>query len=162
MNKKEAKKLLEQGKKVRGKNWSENEYIFLDEDGRLRNQDNELEVLDYNKVEYEEYIKIKNDEISNWDLTMKLLNNNKSEIHIIRNIDGLTLFITSNCIPKDKIYILSKVNDIKDNQTIKEYINSMTIYNFMLFYEGLKDLLESIQDSKIKYEKLIEEYQKES
>lgn len=77
MNKKEAKKLLEQGKKVRGKNWSENEYIFLDEDGRLRNQDNELEVLDYNKVEYEEYIKIKNDEISNWDLTMKLLNNNK-------------------------------------------------------------------------------------
>ena len=104
---------------------------------------------------------MKSKEVSNWKLTVKLLNDNEMELHIIRNVDGLSLFITSNYIPKDEIYILSKINNIKDNQTIKEYINSMTIYNFMLFYEGLKDLLESIQDSKIKYEKLIEEYQKE-
>lgn len=106
---------------------------------------------------------MKSKEITNWDLVVKLLNNNQTELHAGEYLHGFSLYITSkhikHPISQDKIYITSK---IKRNQIIKDYVNNMTVYNFMIFYEGLNDLLESIQDSKLKYEKLIKEYQKEN
>ena len=103
---------------------------------------------------------MKKKEVSNWDLTVKLLKDNESEIHIERDTKGIILYLTCKDIPDHRFNLLPII--INDNQTIEKYINKMTIYNFMLFYEGMDELLKSIHDSKLQYEKLIKEYKKEA
>ena len=52
---KKAMELLLQGKQIRDVNWQKGEYMFLNADGKLESEDNELiSYLDIN-TEYEEY-----------------------------------------------------------------------------------------------------------
>ena len=51
---------------------------------------------------------------------------------------------------------------IKDNKTIKENVNEMTVYNFRTFYEEVSESIKRMKDTKVWYEKLIKEYKKEA
>ncbi len=101
---------------------------------------------------------MKKKEVTNWDLVVKLLNDNESEIHMERNIHGIILYLTCKDMPEHRFNLLPII--INDNQTIKKYVNNLGIYHFMIFYKGLDELIKSIRDSKLQYEKLIEKYQK--
>ena len=95
--------------------------------------------------------------ISKWDLVLKLLNDNESKIHMERNIRGINLYLIFKDIPEHDFYLPFILDD---NKTIKEYINKMSVYSFGSFYDKLNKIITKIKDTKVWYEKLIEEYQK--
>jgi hypothetical protein len=104
---------------------------------------------------------MKKKEVSNWDLIVKLLDDNESEIHMKRYIfhDGIILYLICKDMPTQMFNLLPK---IKDNKTIKENVNEMTVYNFRTFYEEVSESIKRMKDTKVWYEKLIKEYKKEA
>ena len=96
--------------------------------------------------------------VSQWDVIVKLLDSNKIEIHLERDKSGIIfLYLINKNTPKDK-FILPDI--LPDYQTIKEYVNNISIYNFRKFYEELindikimKNIHEWYTDLNIQYQK---------
>ena len=101
---------------------------------------------------------MKKKEIPNWDLVVKLLNDNEVEIHIERGKYESLLYLTRKDMPEHRFNISFYV--IEDNETVKEPINRMSLYNFRNFYDQLNGIIAKIKDTDVWYEKLIKEYQK--
>ena len=95
--------------------------------------------------------------ISNWDLTVKLLNDNEMELQIQRFMHGADLYLIFKDMPEDKFYLPSISDEPK---TIKEYVNKMPVYVFRAFYEEVSNTIKRIKDTDKWYEKLVKEYQK--
>ena len=98
---------------------------------------------------------MKKKKVSNWDLVIKLLNDNESEIHMERYMHGADLYLIFKNIPEYKFHLPSISDEPK---TIKEYVNKMAVYTFRSFYEELSRAIKKIEDTKEWYEKLIKEY----
>ncbi len=97
--------------------------------------------------------------ISNWDLTVKLLNDNEMKLQIQRFMHGANLYLIFKNIPEEKFYLPSISDEPK---TLKEYVNKMPVYVFRAFYEEVSNTIKRIKDTDKWYEKLVKEYKKEA
>ena len=98
--------------------------------------------------------------VSNWDLVIKLLNDNGVEIHVNRCMDD----------SKKDLYLLHKEmqfqygdfylpsTSFNQHRPLQDYVNKMAVYTFRSFYEELSRAIKKIEDTKEWYEKLIKEY----
>ena len=95
--------------------------------------------------------------ISNWDLTVKLLNDNEMKLNMQIFMHGANLYLIFKNIPEEKFYLPSISDEPK---TLKEYVNKMPVYVFRAFYEQVSNTIKRIKDTDKWYEKLVKEYQK--
>lgn len=90
--------------------------------------------------------------ILKWDLIKKLLNPNEIEIHLEKNkYNIIFLYLINKNTPKNK-FILQYT--LTDYQTIEEYVNNMSVYNFKEFYEELTDKIKIMKTADKWYENL--------
>lgn len=90
--------------------------------------------------------------ILKWDLIKKLLDSNEIEIHLEKNkYNIIFLYLINKNTPKNK-FILQYT--LTDYQTIEEYVNNMSVYNFKEFYEELTDKIKIMKTADEWYENL--------
>ena len=103
---------------------------------------------------------MQNEKISNWDLVLKLLNDNGVEIHVNRCMDD----------SKNDLYLLHKEmqfqygdfylpsTSFNQHRPLQDYVNKMPVSRFKDFYEELCKEIKKIKDIDEWYQKLIEKY----